>query len=112
MNMLVAEKTREIGMLMAMGASPSMIRWLFIFESAVLGLLGSLAGCLLGAAVALQLRGIEMQSPMGMTISLPVLIKPIDFLSFTALAVILSMAAGTYPAIKASRLDPVEALRG
>jgi len=112
MNMLVAEKTREIGMLMAMGASPSAVRWLFIFESAVLGLLGSVAGCLLGAVVALQLRGIEMQSPMGMTISLPVLINPIDFLSFTALAVVLSMAAGTYPAIKASRLDPVEALRG
>lgn len=112
MNMLVAEKTQEIGMLMAMGASPSQIRWLFIFESAVLGLLGSVAGCLLGALVALQLRGIEMQSPMGMTISLPVLIKPIDFLSFTALAVVLSMAAGSYPAIKASRLDPVEALRG
>lgn len=112
MNMLVAEKTREIGMLMAMGASPSQIRWLFIFESAVLGLMGSVAGCLLGAVVALQLRGIEMQSPMGITMSLPVLINPVDFLSFTALAVVLSMAAGTYPAIKASRLDPVEALRG
>jgi lipoprotein-releasing system permease protein len=112
MNMLVAEKTREIGMLMAMGASPSAVRWLFIFESAVLGLLGSVAGCLLGAVVALQLRGIEMQSPMGMTIGLPVLINPVDFLSFTAIAVVLSMAAGTYPAIKASRLDPVEALRG
>lgn len=112
MNMLVTEKTREIGMLMAMGASPSQIRSLFIFESAVLGLVGSVAGCLLGAAVALQLRGIEMQSPMGMTISLPVLIRPIDFLTFTTLAVVLSMAAGTYPAIKASRLDPVEALRG
>jgi lipoprotein-releasing system permease protein len=112
MNMLVTEKTREIGMLMAMGASPSQIRSLFIFESAVLGLVGSVAGCLLGAAVALQLRGIEMQSPMGMTISLPVLIRPIDFLTFTTLAVVLSMAAGTYPAIKASRLDPVETLRG
>jgi lipoprotein-releasing system permease protein len=111
MNMLVAEKTREIGMLMAMGATPSVVRWLFIFESAVLGLMGSVAGCILGVAVALQLRGIEMQSTIG-TISLPVLIKPIDLLTFTALAVLLSMAAGTYPAIKASRLDPVVALRG
>jgi lipoprotein-releasing system permease protein len=111
MNMLVAEKTREIGMLMAMGATPSAVRWLFIFESAVLGLMGSVAGCILGVAVALQLRGIEMQSTIG-TISLPVLIKPLDLLTFTALAVLLSMAAGTYPAIKASRLDPVVALRG
>jgi lipoprotein-releasing system permease protein len=111
MNMLVAEKTREIGMLMAMGATPSAVRWLFIFESAVLGLMGSVAGCILGVAVALQLRGIEMQSTVG-TISLPVLIKPLDLLTFTALAVLLSMAAGTYPAIKASRLDPVVALRG
>jgi lipoprotein-releasing system permease protein len=112
MNMLVQEKTREIGMLMAMGARPSQIRRLFLLESGLLGFLGAVLGCILGLIVALQLRGIQIQSPVGETISLPILINPQDFVVFTILATLLSIAAGTYPAYKASKLDPVEALRG
>jgi lipoprotein-releasing system permease protein len=112
MNMLVQEKTREIGMLMAMGARPSQIRRLFLLESGLLGFLGAVLGCILGLIVALQLRGIQIQSPVGETISLPILINPQDFVVFTILATFLSIAAGTYPAYKASKLDPVEALRG
>lgn len=112
MNMLVQEKTREIGMLMAMGARPSQIRRLFLLESGLLGFLGAVLGCILGLIAALQLRGVQIQSTMGETMNLPILINPQDFLFFTFLATILSIAAGTYPAYKASRLDPVEALRG
>ena len=112
MNMLVQEKTREIGMLMAMGARPSQIRRLFLLESGLLGFLGAVLGCILGLIAALQLRGVQIQSTMGETMNLPILINPQDFLFFTLLATILSIAAGTYPAYKASRLDPVEALRG
>ena len=112
MNMLVQEKTREIGMLMAMGARPSQIRRLFLLESGLLGFLGAVLGCLLGLIAALLLRGVQIQSTMGETMDLPILINPWDFLFFTLLATILSIAAGTYPAFKASRLDPVEALRG
>jgi lipoprotein-releasing system permease protein len=112
MNMLVLEKTSEIGMLMAMGARPSQIRRLFLLESGLLGFLGAMLGCILGLIVALQLRGIQIQSPVGETISLPILINPQDFVVFTILATFLSIAAGTYPAYKASKLDPVEALRG
>lgn len=112
MNMLVQEKTREIGMLMAMGAKPSQIRRLFLVESGLLGFLGAVLGCILGLIVALQLQGVQIQSPMGETMNLPILINPWDFVSFTILATLLSIAAGTYPAYKASKLDPVEALKG
>lgn len=112
MNMLVQEKTREIGMLMAMGARPSQIRRLFLFESGLLGFLGAVLGCILGLIVALQLQGVQIQSPMGETMELPILIRPQDFIFFTILATLLSIAAGTYPAYKASKLDPVEALKG
>ncbi len=112
MNMLVQEKTREIGMLMAMGATPANIRRLFLLESGVLGLMGAIAGCALGLVVSLQLRGVQIQSTMGETMNLPIAINPLDFVVFTLLAVLLSIVAGYYPAHKASRLDPVVALRG
>jgi len=112
MNILVQEKTAEIGMLMAMGATPGNIIRLFLLESAVLGLMGALFGCILGLAVSLQLRGLEIPSTFGEKMNLPIAINPIDFLAFTLLAVILSTVAGAYPAYKASRLDPVAALKG
>lgn len=112
MNMLVQEKTREIGMLMAMGATPSDIRRLFLIESGILGLMGAIAGCALGLAASLQLRGIEIQSGFGTTMNLPVSLNPVDFLAFTVLSVLLSIAAGYLPARKASGLDPVVALKG
>jgi lipoprotein-releasing system permease protein len=112
MNMLVQEKTAEIGMLMAMGATPGSIRRLFLLESGVLGLLGAIAGCVFGLAVSLKLMGVQIQSTMGGMMPLPVAINPMDFLVFTLLAVFLSTAAGYFPARKASRLDPVVALKG
>ena len=112
MNILVQEKTAEIGMLMAMGATPGNIIRLFLLESAVLGLMGALFGCILGLAVSLQLRGLEIPSTFGEKMNLPIAINPIDFLAFTLLAVILCTVAGAYPAYKASRLDPVAALKG
>lgn len=112
MNMLVVEKISEIGMLMAMGATPASIRRLFLLESGMLGLLGAVGGCILGLAASLQLRGVQIQTALGETMNLPIAINPQDFMIFTILAVILSLAAGYYPSRKASRLDPVVALRG
>jgi len=111
MNMLVREKTPEIGMLLAMGATPQNIKRLFLLESGLLGLMGALAGCSLGLVVSLQLRRIQITGSVGETYNLPILIDPQDFLVITFLALILSIAAGTYPAIKASKLDPVIALK-
>jgi lipoprotein-releasing system permease protein len=112
MNMLVVEKTREIGMLMALGANPFHVRLLFLMESGVLGLMGAAVGCILGLLTCLQLQGIEIQDGMGQTMNLPMALNPLDFLLFTIISVLLSIAAGYYPARKASLLDPVIALKG
>lgn len=112
MNMLVQEKTREIGMLMAMGATPANIQRLFLIESALLGFLGALAGCILGYVVSIRLMGVQIPDNMGQMMDLPIAINPVDFVVFTLLAVLLSTIAGYYPARKASRLDPVIALKG
>jgi lipoprotein-releasing system permease protein len=112
MNMLVVEKTQEIGMLMAMGATPASIRRLFLLESGMLGLLGAIVGCILGLLAYFWLRGVQIQTALGETMNLPIALNPWDFVVFTILSVILSIAAGYYPAHKGSKLDPVEALRG
>jgi lipoprotein-releasing system permease protein len=112
MNMLVREKTQEIGMLLAMGAAPQNIKRLFLLESGLLGLLGALVGCVLGLLVSLQMRRIQITGSVGETYNLPILINPQDFLVITLIAVLLSIAAGTYQAYRASKLDPVIALRG
>ncbi len=112
MNMLVVEKTREIGMLMALGANPSQVRRLFLLESGILGFMGAVVGCVLGLIVCLQLRGVQIPDQMGEMMDLPIALDPVDFVVFTVLSVLLSIAAGYYPARKASQLDPVIALKG
>jgi len=114
MNMLVLEKTREIGMLMSMGASSSQIRRLFLLESGILGLTGGLLGCVLGYVLSLYLNSLNLSfsSLAGQTINLPFYIGLWDMVTFLLFALILSLVAGLYPAHRASRLDPIEAMRG
>lgn len=114
MYMLVNEKTSEIGMLMAMGATGANIRNIFLLESAILGLMGGLLGSILGLAVSLYLKSLEikMEAPGGQEISLPVVINAGNFLAIVLVAAALSVIAGMYPAWKASRLDPALAING
>ncbi|NYT02864.1 MAG: ABC transporter permease, partial [Methanosarcinales archaeon] len=114
MNMLVLEKTRDIGMLLAIGASRSEILRVFVLESGVLGLMGGILGCVLGLVGILLVGSFRFQiTAAGREIaSIPLVIDPWNFVTYTLLAVLLSILAGAYPAYRASRLDPVEALKG
>lgn len=114
MYMLVNEKTSEIGMFMAMGASGKNIRNIFLMESGILGLMGGLLGGVLGLLVALYLKSLEikMEAPGGQEITLPVVINAGSFLTIVLVAAALSVIAGLYPALKASRLDPALAING
>ena len=114
MYMLVNEKTSEIGMFMAMGASGKNIRNIFLMESGILGLMGGVLGGTLGLLVALYLKSLEikMEAPGGQEITLPVVINAGSFLTIVLVAAALSVIAGLYPAWKASRLDPALAING
>jgi lipoprotein-releasing system permease protein len=114
MYMLVNEKTSEIGMLMALGATGRMIRDIFLLESGILGLMGGVAGAVLGLIFCLYLKSqvINMSSAGGQQVTLPVIISPWNFAVIVLTAALLSVIAGAYPAWKASRLDPVEAING
>ena len=113
--MIVAERTIEIGTLMALGAKPSRIRLLFGLEAAVLGLLGGMVGILLAGTVIgiIGVDGVVFQSPFG---SGYVIISPENDLlvSVTAagIAVLFCILASIPPARKASKVEPVKAFRG
>ena len=98
----VNERTREIGIKKAIGASSGRILWEFLAEAVIISLLGSLAGILLGGGLCwlgMTLVGVRM------TLSLTGLLGLIGF------SVALGALFGVYPAVKAAKMRPVEALR-
>jgi lipoprotein-releasing system permease protein len=106
----VMQKSREIGILRAMGISRSQILRVFLIQGGLLGLLGSLAGAALGlAALELWLR--YARNADG-TPLFALVIDPRLFGSAVVLATATGLAAAFAPALRAARLDPVTAIRG
>jgi lipoprotein-releasing system permease protein len=106
----VVQKSKEIGILRAMGASRGQILRIFLVEGAVLGLSGSLFGSALGAA-ALMMWQTYMRNPDG-TPFVPISFEPRLFLLSAILAMLTGLAAAVAPALRGARLDPVVAIRG
>lgn len=112
--MIVLEKTKEIGILKSMGASSGSIMKIFMFEGLVGGTIGTILGCLIGFGLCwLQLKYKFFSLPPDVYIisALPILMKVSDFVFITLVAILLCFLASVYPAKKASRLDPVQAIR-
>lgn len=103
MHIAVAERVAEIGLLAALGATRARIRTLFLMESTLLSTLGGLAGLALGAGLAWLLKtavsGLPVNVPWNYAIGA------------LAASVLIGLAAGVVPALRAARLNPVEALR-
>ena len=98
----VTERTREIGLRMAVGARRRDILAQFLVESVALSLVGGVIGASLGLASSLVIaRAFEWQ----------VLIEPAAVALSFGFAAAVGVFFGYYPALKASRLDPIEALR-
>ncbi len=114
MNMLVLEKVREMGMLLALGAGRYNLLGIFIYQSGILGLLGGVLGCFLGLLGIVALGSLRFGITAGgrELSSIPLVIDPWNFPTYLLLALALSIMAGAYPAYRASRLNPVDALRG
>lgn len=106
----VVQKSREIGILRAMGASRGQILRVFLLQGAALGLLGSLVGAALGAA-AILLWGELMRNPDG-TPLFPLALDAKLFAAATLLATLSGLVAAFVPALRGSRMDPVVAIRG
>jgi putative ABC transport system permease protein len=98
----VTERTREIGIRRACGAKRTHIAYQFLIETTTLSLIGGMIGALVGIA------GVNVVAPR---IGWTAIITPESLLLALGISCIVGVLFGTYPAFKAARMDPIEALR-
>jgi len=112
--MVVMEKTRDIAILRAMGATKKSIMRIFMLQGLLVGLSGTVAGLAAGLGIC-QLIGkyihIKMPTDFYGLMNLPVKVETMDVTLVPLAAVLLSFIATIYPSWRASKLNPVEALR-
>jgi lipoprotein-releasing system permease protein len=120
--MLVKDKGRDIAILRTMGASKGSVMRIFLITGASIGIIGTLAGLLIGVVFCANIEeirqfvawaaGTKVFDPNVYYLTrLPADINPVETGSIVLMALVLSVLATIYPSWRASRLDPVEALR-
>jgi len=112
--MVVLEKRRDIGVLRTMGASPRLVLAVFLGEGLLIGVLGTALGSLLGGVLMEVLRRypfVRLPGDVYFIETLPVRPEAGDFAAVILAALGLCLAAAWYPAWRASRLDPIDAIR-
>jgi putative ABC transport system permease protein len=98
----VTERTREIGIRMAIGARSAAIRRQFLIESVLLSVIGGIVGIVFGVTASIVISN---------TLGWPTLVSPWSIFASVIFSVFVGVAFGYYPARKAAGLDPIEALR-
>jgi len=113
MIMAVYERIREIGTIAAIGTLPGRIRSMFIIEGLCLGVVGAIIGDLIGIAVVLviNLVGIHFDFAQQKGLLLKATLPPSDLLIISVIVILVAVIASLQPAVKASKMEPIEALR-
>lgn len=112
--MLVMEKKRDVGILRSMGATAQEIGRIFVIEGLVIGGVGTLLGTAAGLALCAILDRYELVKLPGDVYfieTLPIDVQALDVIAVQAAVLLISFLATVYPSWRASRLDPVEAIR-
>ena len=113
MIMAVYERIREIGTIAAIGTLPSKILSMFVIEGFCLGVLGAIIGDIIGSVIVLiiNLIGIRFDFAQQKGFLLTTTIAPSDLLVISAIVIVVAVLASLQPAFKASRMEPIAALR-
>ena len=114
LTMVVADKTKEIGILKAMGMPARSIRRIFFAQGLVIGVVGTVFGLLLGFGAALALdkyQFIKLDPTVYFIDHLPVSTQPADVMWIILASIAIAAVATVYPSVQASRLFPIEAIR-
>lgn len=111
--MMVMEKTKDIAVLKAMGATNKSIRRIFIIKGMIIGVMGTIIGTLSGIVICFILKKYDfIKLPDAYPFStLPVQLEFFDVLIIAASAIIICFFSTLYPSYKAAKMDPVEAIR-
>jgi lipoprotein-releasing system permease protein len=120
--MTVTDKRADIAILRTLGASPSSIMGIFVVQGALVGVIGTFAGLLLGLGIALNIDVIvpALEQALGASFlprdiylisQMPSDPQRSDILPIGVISLLLSFAATIYPSWRASRVNPAEALR-
>lgn len=113
MIMAVYERVREIGTIAAIGTPPRKILSLFLVEGFFLGIAGGMAGVLAGLGIILVLNLVRIPFKFGVAESfvLAPTLHPLEVLTASLMVIVVSVLASAQPAYKASRMEPIDALR-
>lgn len=109
-SMLVAQRTRELALMRALGASRRQVLWSVQLEAFVLGVLGATIGIGLGVLLAIGLRALF--ALIGLDLSgQPMVFEPLTFVAGYAVGILVTMFAAFFPARRTTRIAPIQALR-
>ncbi|MFH1825600.1 MAG: lipoprotein-releasing ABC transporter permease subunit [Candidatus Firestonebacteria bacterium] len=112
--MMVMKKTKEIGVLRSIGVPQKGIMKIFIYNGVIIGVIGTILGLILGTGTSLLLKKyqfIKLPGDVYYIDYLPVELRIEDIIIVIGVSILLSFLSTIYPAYRASKLDPVEAIR-
>ncbi len=111
--MVVLDKKKEIAVLKAMGATDGALLRAFLYQGAIIGIIGTAVGLTLGLAVCkgILIYGFPLDPKVYFISHLPVQVKPFDFVMVGVFAIVVCLVATVWPATYAARLRPAEAFR-
>jgi len=112
--LMVMEKTRDIGILMAMGATPRSINRIFFYQGALIGVIGTAFGVFLGlgwCALANAFELIKIPVDIYQISYVPFRLRPLDLALIVGVTLLISFVSTLFPARRAAKVDPVVALK-
>jgi len=112
--LMVMEKTRDIGILMAMGATPRSINRIFFYQGALIGVIGTALGVILGlgwCALANAFELIKIPVDIYQISYVPFRLRPLDLALIVGVTLLISFVSTLFPARRAAKVDPVVALK-